>query len=139
MADDALKTKESALLAAVATTRRGFLTRTAALAGVALGGVSDLLSQAPTCPATGGVPAAGGALVDIKEVQSSNRVLSAIVRVDDEAKGIWLGAANSQDSSGFAKPFCSEKQQMRYFAGSTADGKQFWPVTPGLPAPAGFD
>lgn len=116
-----------------ATTRRGFLSKTSALlTGLALADSS--LAQS-LCPAAGGPPAAGGSLVEVGEIKSVNNVLTAIVRVDDEAKGIWLGAANSQDSSGFAKPFCSEKQQMRYFAGSTADGRQVWPATPGLPAP----
>jgi FtsP/CotA-like multicopper oxidase with cupredoxin domain len=134
MSDDRLKTRDNAVFAAIATSRRGFLTRASALvAGLAL---ADSAPADTLCPAAGGPPAAGGALVEVKEIHSgANKVLSAIVRVDDEAKGVWLASANNSDASGFAVPFCSEKQQMRYFAGATPDGKQFWPTTPGAPAP----
>src|SRR5690349_12058044 len=101
------KERENALFATIATSRRGFLTRASALlAGLALA-QDDVSAQ--TCPAAGGPPAAGGNFIAIGEIKSSpsNKVLSAIVRVDDEAKGIWLASANANDPSGFAKPFCS--------------------------------
>ena len=104
-------------------TRRRFLAAASAtLAGLALT-ESQALAQA-TCPATGGIPAAGGALPEVGEIRAANHVLSAIVRVDDEAKGFWTSATA-----------CSEAQQMRYFAGVGANGKQVWPAKAGLPAP----
>jgi FtsP/CotA-like multicopper oxidase with cupredoxin domain len=102
--------------------RRGFL----AAATVAATSVAADSAFGQNCPATGpGYPAAGGAFVEVGEVASTGKVLSATLAVDDAPKSYWTGTS------------CSSNQQMRYFESLSHDGGKLWPKSSnvGLPAP----
>jgi len=131
-------------------TRREFFNRTlGAASGIALTGLfREASAQQPPqfCPAVPNataataVPYPGGAMPQVagpgREIsRGADGILRATIAVMGEPRSVWQAQANTATSNGFAIPACRTNQDMRYFAGYTADGAKVWPKMMGVPGP----